>query len=111
MRDIFEDIFATEPLDPREAARRSLRTNLRARFYKDATAGEGEDGFPVLLDGRGVRTPARKPLAAPVKPLAQAIAAEWSAQEKVVDPAVMPLTRLANSIIDGVAPAPAVASL
>ncbi len=110
MRDIFEDIFANQPLDPREAARRSLRANLRARFYKDATAGEGQNseaGFPVLLDGRGVRTPARKPLAAPVRPLAQAIAAEWSAQEKVVDPAAMPLTRLANSIIDGVAPAPA----
>ena len=110
MRDIFEDIFATEPLDPTESARRNMRPNLRARFYKDATAGEGQNneaGFPVLLDGRGVRTPARKPLAAPVKPLAQAIAAEWSAQEKVVDPAVMPLTRLANSIIDGVAPAPA----
>ena len=107
MRDIFEDIFANQPLDPREAARRSLRPNLRARFYKEATAGEGEGGFAVLLDGRGVRTPARKPLAAPIKPLAQAIAAEWSAQEKVVDPAAMPLTRLANSIIDGVAPAPA----
>jgi chaperone required for assembly of F1-ATPase len=107
MRDIFEDIFANQPLDPREAARRSLRPNLRARFYKEATAGEGEGGFAVLLDGRGVRTPARKPLAAPIKPLAQAIAAEWSAQEKMVDPAAMPLTRLANSIIDGVAPAPA----
>jgi chaperone required for assembly of F1-ATPase len=110
MRDIFEDIFANQPLDPREAARRSLRTSLRARFYSDAAAGESQNneaGFPVLLDGRGVRTPARKPLAAPVKRLAQAIAAEWSAQEKVVDPAAMPLTRLANSIIDGVAPAPA----
>ena len=110
MRDIFEDIFTNQPLDPREAARRSLRPNLRARFYKDATAGEGQNneaGFPVLLDGRAVRTPARKPLAAPVKPLAQAIADEWSAQKTVVDPAAMPLTRLANSIIDGVAPAPA----
>jgi chaperone required for assembly of F1-ATPase len=107
MRDIFEDIFANQPLDPREAARRSLRPNLRARFYKEATAGEGEGGFAVLLDGRGIRTPARKPLAAPVRPLAQAIADEWSAQEKVVDPGAMPLTRLANSIIDGVAPAPA----
>ena len=108
MRDIFEDIFANQPLDPTEAARRNMRPNLRARFYKDATVGEGRrGGFPVLLDGRAVRTPARKPLAAPVQPLAQAIAAEWSAQEKVVDPATMPLTRLANSIIDGVAPAPA----
>jgi chaperone required for assembly of F1-ATPase len=110
MRDIFEEIFENQPLDPMEAARRNMRPNLRARFYKEASASEqkseGEGGFAVLLDGRPVRSPARKPLAAPVRDLAQAIAAEWHAQEKVVDPAAMPLTRLANSIIDGVAPAP-----
>src|ERR1700754_5026080 len=107
MRDILEDIFANQPLDPVEAARRNMRPNLRARFYKDAAASESDDAFAVLLDGRAVRTPARNLLAAPRLPIAQAIAAEWNAQEKVVDPAAMPLTRLANSIIDGVAPAPA----
>jgi chaperone required for assembly of F1-ATPase len=107
MRDIFEDIFADAPPDPMRAARRNMRPSLRARFYKDAAAGEADGGFAVLLDGRAVRTPARKPLAAPVRPIAEAIAAEWNAQEKVVDPAAMPLTRLANSIIDGVVPAPA----
>ena len=106
MRDIFEDIFESQPLDPREAARRSLRTSLRARFYKEARAGEGSDGFPVLLDGRPVRTPARLPLAAPHRGLAEAVAAEWDAQHETVDPAMMPLTRLANAIIDGVAAAP-----
>src|SRR6185503_1571122 len=45
-------------------------------------------------------------LAAPVRGLAAAIAAEWQAQQDSVDPAAMPLTRLANTIIDGVAPAP-----
>ena len=113
MRDIFEEIFENQPLDPMEAARRNMRTNLRARFYKEASAseqkseGQGEgSGFAVLLDGRAVRSPARKPLAAPRRELALAIAAEWHAQEKVIDPGVMPLTRLANSIIDGVVPAP-----
>ena len=38
--------------------------------------------------------------------LAEALAAEWDAQEDKIDPATMPLTRLANSIIDGVAPSP-----
>jgi chaperone required for assembly of F1-ATPase len=38
--------------------------------------------------------------------LAQALAAEWNAQRDVIDPAKMPLTRLANSIIDGVVEAP-----
>jgi chaperone required for assembly of F1-ATPase len=54
-----------------------------------------------------VRTPARHPLAAPTQALAQALAAEWEAQRHMIDPAMMPLTRLANTIIDGVAAAPA----
>src|SRR3569623_1420543 len=106
MRDIFEEIFANQALDPTEAARRNMRPNLRARFYRRATAGEGEQGFPVLLDGRPVRTPAGKLLAAPVRTLAEALAAEWNEQRDKIDPAAMPLTRLANSIIDGVAPFP-----
>jgi chaperone required for assembly of F1-ATPase len=53
-----------------------------------------------------VRTPARRVLAAPTLALAEAIAAEWQAQKDVIDPAKMPLTRLANAIIDGVADAP-----
>src|SRR5215831_14064956 len=107
MRDLFEEIFENQPLDPTEAARRNSRPSLRSRFYRSAAVAEGTAGFDVLLDGRPVRTPARRPLAAPVRPLAEAIAAEWSAQEKVIDPATMPLTRLANSIVDGVAASPA----
>ena len=61
----------------------------------------------MLLDGRPVKTPARRTLAAPTRALAEALAAEWEAQRDVVDPAKMPLTRLANSIIDGVADTPA----
>jgi chaperone required for assembly of F1-ATPase len=84
------------------AARRGMRPALRKRFYRDATVGAAEAGaFPVHLDGKPVRTPARRMLAAPAAPLAAAIAAEWQAQGDVVDPARMPLTRLANSIIDG----------
>ena len=111
MRDIFTEIFAGEPVDPTEAARRAVRPKLRARFYERAHVGEApgrEAGpaFPVLLDGRPVRTPAREPLAAPSQALAEAIAAEWDAQREAVDPARMPLTRLANAIIDGVARSP-----
>jgi chaperone required for assembly of F1-ATPase len=107
MSDIFSDAFRQAPLDPMEAARRNVRVNLRARFYQAAQTGEaGAGGVPVLLDGRPVRTPARAPLAAPSAELARAIAAEWDAQRDVVDPARMPLTRLANAIIDGVVKAP-----
>jgi chaperone required for assembly of F1-ATPase len=107
MRDIFEDIFVNQPLDPSEAARRSMRPQLRRRFYEHAGVEPGEGEFRVVLDGRPVKTPARRPLAAPTEALAQAIAAEWEAQHDVIDPARMPLTRLANSIIDGVVDAAA----
>src|SRR5205823_209103 len=50
-------------------------------------------------------------LAAPSRTLAQQLAAEWEAQRDVIDPAKMPLTRLANSIIDGVIDAPSMVAL
>jgi chaperone required for assembly of F1-ATPase len=108
MRDLFDDIFSDQPLDPVETARRSLRPKLREKFFTQAAVGEaGEGGYPVLLDGKTVRTPGRRILAAPTKALAAAIAAEWQALETFIDPLKMPLTRLANSIIDGVAGAEA----
>ena len=103
MRDIFEEIFVNQPLDPTESARRSMRPSLWRRFYREAAVAELEGGFAVLLDGKPVRTPARRPLAAPTRALGEALAAEWEAQSEVVDPLWMPLTRLANTIIDGVA--------
>jgi chaperone required for assembly of F1-ATPase len=103
VRDIFDDIFKNQPLDPVEAARRSVRVNLRKRFYKEASAG-GDNA--VTLDGKPVMTPKRRALKAPAKEIAQALAGEWDAQRDTIDPAAMPLTRLANSIIDGVADAP-----
>jgi chaperone required for assembly of F1-ATPase len=107
MREIFEEIFVGQPLDPMEAARRAVRPNLRKRFYKEAGSGEaGEGGWPVLLDGRPVRTPARRPLAAPTRALGQALAGEWNAQGEFIDPGRMPLTRLANAVIDAVADRP-----
>lgn len=106
MREIFTEIFQNE--DPTEAARRAVRPRLRKRFYRSATVGEPtEQGFPVLLDGKQVYTPARRMLAAPTRELAEAIAAEWDAQAEEIDPARMPLTRLANAVIDAVAQKPA----
>jgi len=111
MRDLFEDIFVNQPLDPTEAARRAVRPQLRKRFYTHAGVEEGDGTFNVVLDGRPVMTPARRPLTAPTRALADMLAAEWEAQRDVIDPAKMPLTRLANSIIDGVVDSiPAVAA-
>jgi chaperone required for assembly of F1-ATPase len=107
MRDIFTEIFENQPIDPIEAARRGARPRLRQRFYERATVGEGEGAFPVLLDGKQVYTPARRALAAPMRALAGELAREWDLQTEAIDPARMPLTRLANAVIDGVAAAPA----
>lgn len=108
MRDVFEDIFGREAAarqrDPTEAARRSMRSLMR-RFYQEAAVRDGPAGFAVVLDGRPIRTPARRLLAAPSRPLAEVMAAEWSAQTEFIDPAAMPMTRLLNTIIDGVAAA------
>src|SRR5262245_20915525 len=98
MRDLFEDIFAGEPIDPVEAARRAVRPQLRRRFYTAAAIAEEEGSFAVVLDGRPVKTPARRALAALDRALAEALAGEWQAQGDFIDPAKMPLTRLSNSI-------------
>jgi chaperone required for assembly of F1-ATPase len=97
MREHFE---IDPPEDPIEAVRRSTRTVLRRRFYKHATTVPVAEGHALQLDGKPVRTPAGRVLWVPV--LAQALAAEWDAQRETIDPATMPLTRLANAIIDGV---------
>jgi chaperone required for assembly of F1-ATPase len=103
MRELFENAPADDPI---EAVRRSTRTVLPRRFYDKATTAALADGYAVRLDDKPIRTPARRVLAAPTLALAEAIAAEWQAQKDVIDPAKMPLTRLANAIIDGVADAP-----
>lgn len=73
------------------------------RFYAQAAAVPGEGGFVLALDGRSARTPGRAVLALPTLSLGEAVAAEWNAQGPIIEPATMPLTRLANTTIDGVA--------
>jgi chaperone required for assembly of F1-ATPase len=74
------------------------------RFYKSAGVTEAPEGFGVVLDGKPVRTPAKRPLVAPTRALAEAIAEEWLAQGETVDPRRLPLTRLASIALDLVAP-------
>jgi chaperone required for assembly of F1-ATPase len=104
MRELFEN---APPDNPTEAARRAARPVLRKRFYQRAGAAPEGQLHAVRLDDKPVRTPAGRLLAAPTRGLADALAAEWEAQRDVIDPARMPLTRLANSIIDGVRERPA----
>jgi chaperone required for assembly of F1-ATPase len=72
------------------------------RFYRTASTAPDGAGVSVLLDGRAIRTPAKAKLSLPSQALAEAVAEEWMAQGDRIDPATMPLTRLANSAIDGV---------
>jgi chaperone required for assembly of F1-ATPase len=88
---------------PRRPGQPPAPPALPKRFYTLASAEPGEGGFNLVLDGRPARTPARQPLAVPGRALADAIAAEWNEQVDVIDPARMPLTKLANTAIDGVA--------
>lgn len=74
------------------------------RFWKEATVETADGGFTVHLDARPVRTPLKSALIVPTVRLAQEIAAEWDAQEGIIDPLSMPHTRSANSAIDKVAP-------
>lgn len=72
------------------------------RFWKEANVAADGAGWGVRLDGRPVKTPAKAPLIVPTRAMADAIAAEWDAQQGVVQPATMPVTRAANSAIDTV---------
>lgn len=92
----------TKP-DPMSAAKSIGRTPPPRRFYKQTSVGEHEDGFAILLDGRVAKTPAGNPLAVVHRQVAEALAAEWGSQGEHINPASMPLTRIANSAIDAVA--------
>ncbi|MEN3791574.1 ATP12 family protein [Fulvimarina sp. MAC3] len=81
----------------------AMRRDLPKRFYEKAALGRAESGYQVLLDGRSVKTPAKKPLILPNEAIATTIRDEWTAQGERIDPGTMPATRLANTVVDAVA--------
>jgi chaperone required for assembly of F1-ATPase len=92
------------PLDPIRAARAHMRQAAVKRFYRTVEVREVEGCRHALtLDGGGARTPARNALSATSRALMLRVAAEWERQRETIDPADMPLTRLLNAAIDGVA--------
>jgi chaperone required for assembly of F1-ATPase len=92
-----------EAADPIAMARRDLKKALPGRFYKEVTVQRRDGTFVLLLDGRAPNSPGGNHLALPCLAAARALADEWSAQGETIDPAAMPLTRIVNSAIDGVA--------
>jgi chaperone required for assembly of F1-ATPase len=98
MRELFDEL----EVNPMEAARRAARTVQRKRFYTSAGVGEADGGHTVELDGKPIKTPSGGIVILPVRSLAEDIAAEWNAQSDIIDPLSMPLTRFANSVVQGV---------
>jgi chaperone required for assembly of F1-ATPase len=103
MRELFDEVAGKSPLDPQEMVRRSTRGPQRKRFYARAGVAQSPDGFAITLDDKPVRTPSGRALVAPSLDIADAIAAEWEAQKEFINPLTMPLTRVANSVVDAVA--------
>ena len=85
---------------------------MKRRYAAVRVAGR-EGDFRVELDSRPLMTPARRRLSVPSRPLCEAIAGEWASQGSAIDPATMPLMRLAATAIDRVAgdPAPVIDDL
>lgn len=104
MREILSDLSdAMSDPDPVRRAQIQMKRPLPKRFYKDVSIGRTSDGYSILLDGRPVRTPAKRLLAVESAALADRLKAEWESQAEEIDPAKMPVTRLVNTALDGVA--------
>lgn len=107
MRDILNDLESGRHLsdaDPVKRARNQMRAALPKRFYTKAEVGPAEEGgYAVRLDGKPLRTPARAPVTLPAEAAARLVADEFAAQGERIDPGMMPVTRLVNTAIDGVA--------
>ncbi|HTT84622.1 MAG TPA: ATP12 family protein [Rhizomicrobium sp.] len=72
------------------------------RFYADVAVAERDGNYVILLDGKPARTLQGAVLRAPSRALAEAMEAEWRAQQERIDRSTMMLTGLANSAIDHV---------
>lgn len=106
MRDLLGDLDSGNHLsdpDPVRRAQIQMRQPLPKRFYKVAEVAEVPEGFAVRLDGKPVRTPGKAVLALSTASAAELVAGEFSAQGETIDPVSMPILRLANTAIDGVA--------
>jgi chaperone required for assembly of F1-ATPase len=102
MRELFEEASGRSPLDKEEAVRRTTRAPRRKRFYVKAGVVDAPDGFAITLDDKPIRTRSGRPMVAPSREIAHAIVAEWDAQQEIIDPLTMPLTRFANTVVDAV---------
>ncbi|HWK66516.1 MAG TPA: ATP12 family protein [Rhizobiaceae bacterium] len=106
MRDLLNDLEAGNHLsdpDPVKRAQNQMKVPLPKRFYEKVETVKAAEGYAIHLDGRPVRTPGKALLALPTEEAANLVANEFAGQGEEIDPMSMPVTRLANTAIDGVA--------
>ncbi len=84
---VSRDPFDNPNPGPMQAAQHAMRPPLPKRFYQSVSVGEYEGGYTVLLDGKTVKTPAKKTLALPVRELAAIVAREWKRRRRRSIPA------------------------
>lgn len=72
------------------------------RFYKQAHIGMKDHGYPLLLDNRRAKTPSGQDFLCDSPSLADAIIAEWNAQDPdgLIDPITMPISQFQITKID-----------
>jgi chaperone required for assembly of F1-ATPase len=103
MRDV---LYPDQPLsdpDPVKRAQNAMaRQVLPKRFYTEAAIAEENGRFAIKLDGRGARTPGKNVLSLPTHLAASIVAREWNDQVDVINPHLMPATRIVNTALDGV---------
>lgn len=103
MSDMKDLLYPEDPATPKDAyvsVRAAMAKPQPKRFYTEVSLEAVDGGFAILLDGKRARTPGRALLALRTRVAAEQVAAEWAAQERVIDPANMHATRIANVGID-----------
>ena len=71
---------------------------------KENAAKNAAGGFAITLDGRDIRTPSGGAFVVPTQALANAVCDEWDKQDKICEPATMPMFQFAVTVIDRVIP-------
>ena len=74
------------------------------RFYETATVAAADGGYQIMLDGRQLKSPAKRSLTLPSVALAEAVASEWRAQGEKILPKTMTMMTLAATAVDRVTP-------